>query len=98
MGAICGGIDSEHDDIAYIRAGFSFEEKTCGRVSCRGMFQGTFLLSLLRGRSTRSITRAFFLPLPPSKAVRWTSKLLEELDGWPRKLSTARTRQDRAAI
>jgi len=49
---------------------FSFEEKMCGRVSCRSMFQGTSCccceLLLLRGRSTDSISRAtplFFFPL-----------------------------------
>jgi hypothetical protein len=30
---------------ARVRAGFSFEEKTCGRVSCRSMFQGTFVFA-----------------------------------------------------
>jgi hypothetical protein len=52
---------------ARVRAGFSFEEKTCGRVSCRSMFQGTFVFAAAaaaRGRSTRSITSHTSFPFP----------------------------------
>jgi hypothetical protein len=47
---------------ARVRAGFSFEEKTCGRVSCRSMFQGTFVFAAAAAAAARQIDTLYHEP------------------------------------